>query len=172
MRNNLKILIVLLTLTLATMSCYAERSISTTQPTTARSTGTVIAASRTIEPTITSTPIIEKEIGTRLNFTFPFEPSFPGYLVYIQSNTLSVELMCALDQDSNQGEAVELGTDADEWKVFGSCDTNSMTLDQSINEKITVTVILGGFPIINEATKLPDRITEQNVEFDFEYSFE
>jgi hypothetical protein len=42
---------------------------------------------------------------------------------------------------------------------------------QLIPDQITVTIILGGFPVVNEVTKKPDSVSEQLVEYSFEYSF-
>jgi hypothetical protein len=69
------------------------------------------------------------------------------------------------------GEILNLD-DSDDTKKWGECDTSSMTLNVLIPDQIIVTVILGGFPVVNEVTKAPDSVSEQLIEYSFEYSFE
>jgi len=183
MKHNFLCLFFVLFLGVILISCAVENSETVTETPLPTITNTLHITetttvtpkpSNTSPPTITLTLLVEKTPGTRLNFIFPFEPGFPGYIVQFKSNTLTVDLLCILNQDNNngRGEAVESSSNSNEWNVLGTCDTSSMTLYEIINEKITVTVILGGFPVVYDVTKLPDRITDQTVEYDFEYSFD
>lgn len=101
---------------------------------------------------------------TILRFEFPFEPAPPGYLVNIKSTVFTANLMCAVEN----GEILSLDENSDPSQKWGTCDTNSMTLDELIADEMTVTVILGGFPVVNEVTKTPDSVTEQQAEYYFE----
>lgn len=105
---------------------------------------------------------------TILRFEFPFEPSFPGYLVEVKSKALTAILMCALQQGETTGEVMELNEDTSDPNVWGTCDTSSMTLNVLIADQITVTVILGGHALVDEVTKTPDTLTGQQAEYDFE----
>lgn len=132
----------------------------------------------TIEPTIspTFTPTNEPSQTdnaphTVLKIKFPFEPAFPGYLVDIKSATLTANLMCGLEQGKTTGEILDLNQSSNDSSTLGTCDTSSMTLNVLIPDQITVTIILGGFPVVNEVTKTPDSVSEQLIEYFFEYSF-
>jgi hypothetical protein len=94
---------------------------------------------------------------TKFNFEFPFEPSSPGYIVDISSRPITANLMCALEPDKTIGYIINLDKQATD-KSLGECDTKSMTLTVPIETDLTVTVILGGFPLIRESGKSPDRI--------------
>jgi hypothetical protein len=121
------------------------------------------------EPTSTnSDPMKNSEGHTVLRFEFPFEPSSPGYLVDVKSTALTANLMCVLQQGETTGEVLELSEDTSDPRVWGTCDTSSMTLDVLIADQITVTVILGGHPLVDEVTKTPDALTEQRAEYYFE----
>ena len=104
--------------------------------------------------------------STLIKITFPFEPSPPGYIVDIKSDVLTANLMCAV----KSGEILNLDESSDSTKKWGTCDTNSMTLDVGISGKMTVTIILGGFPVVNEVTKSPDQINGNQSEYFFESS--
>lgn len=93
---------------------------------------------------------------TVFRFTFPFEPS-QGYLIEINSEPFSAEVMCALEEGETTGRAVDLN-DTD-W-VYGVCDTASLTLDGILESEVTVTVILGGFPVVNGVTRGPSSIVD------------
>jgi hypothetical protein len=132
----------------------------------------------TIEPTISPTftptnepPQTDNTPHTILKIKFPFEPAFPGYLVDIKSTEFTASLMCALEQDKTTGEILNLNQNSNDPSTLGMCDTSSMTLNVLIPDQITVTIILGGFPVVNEVTKKPDSVSEQLVEYSFEYSF-
>ncbi len=105
--------------------------------------------------------------STLIKIEFPFEPSPPGYIVDIKSDVLTANLMCAVES----GEILNLDESSDSSKKWGTCDTGSMTLDVGISSKMTVTVILGGFPVVNEVTKSPEQITGNQAEYLFESSF-
>ncbi len=96
---------------------------------------------------------------TKLNFQFPFEPSFAGYVVDISSKTYTANLICSFSQDGSSGQVLDLDAKSDA-KPVGVCDRKSMTLDVGIKEKITVTVILGGFPFISEVSRTPSRFVD------------
>lgn len=100
---------------------------------------------------------------TVLNFEFPFEPTI-GYVVDLKSKELTTNLICALGGEGN-GDVLDMNNNSKNW---GTCDKDSMTLDIGIPDEITVTVILGGIPFINEETKLPSLISEEQIEFTFE----
>ena len=148
-----------------------ETTLLTIEPT---STNLPSTSTPTIEPTIspTFTPTTESSQTnnnpqTVLKIKFPFEPAPPGYLVNIKSKVFTANLMCAVEN----GEILNLD-DSDDTKKWGECDTSSMTLNVLIPDQIIVTVILGGFPVVNEVTKTPDSVSEQLIEYSFEYSFE
>ena len=182
MKQDFRTLVVTLTIGIFLISCSDQKQSTppeSFQPTRiAVPTETAIdipatqTATYTPEPTITPILTNTDVKGTVLNIKFPFEPSFPGYLVDIKSKLLTVDLMCILEQGKTTGDAIDLNSSSTETKKYGTCDTRSMTLEPRIDDSITVTVILGGFPVVNEITKSPDRITDQSVEFDFEYSFQ
>src|ERR1051325_5318830 len=77
---------------------------------------------------------------TRLNIQFPFEPSFPGYIVDIASKDYTADLACSLAPDGSPGKILDLDA-KDGAEALGTCDTKSMTLDTGIKDEITVTVI-------------------------------
>jgi hypothetical protein len=103
---------------------------------------------------------------TVLRFEFPFEPAPPGYLVDVKSDVFTANLMCALEN----GEILNLGESSSDSQSLGICDTSSMTLYIMIPDQVTVTVILGGFPVVDEVTKAPDQASAQQVEYQFESS--
>ena len=112
---------------------------------------------------------------TKINIEFPFEPGFPGYLVDVSSKSYTANLMCALSKDGKPGEVQDIDDKTN--RKLGVCDTKSMTLDMDLGDKITVTVILGGFPFIMKVTQSPSRIVDisdpktcpncKQAEFDF-----
>ncbi len=104
--------------------------------------------------------------STLIKIEFPFEPSPPGYLVNIKSDVFTANLMCAVEN----GEILNLDETSDSTKKWGTCDTSSMTLDVGIPDKMTVTIILGGFPVVDEVTKSPDQINGNQAEYFFESS--
>lgn len=104
--------------------------------------------------------------STLIKIEFPFEPSPPGYLVNIKSDVFTANLMCAVEN----GEILNLDETSDSTQKWGTCDTSSMTLDVGIPDKMTVTIILGGFPIVDEVTKSPDQINGDQAEYFFESS--
>ena len=141
-------------------------------------TSTKISATPTFEltstpsSTSTSEPSENAAVAhTILRIEFPFEPAFPGYLVDVKSTAFTANLMCALEQGHTTGQVIEVTQNTNDIKYWGTCDTSSMTLDVLIPDQITVTVILGGFPMVNEVTKTPDSVTEQEAEYYFEYRF-
>jgi hypothetical protein len=121
-------------------------------------------------------PTSDVQERTKLNFEFPFEPSFPGYIVDIFSKELTANLACSLEKDKPRGSIIKLDDKAAD-KSLGTCDTKSMTLNFSIESNLRVVVILGGFPFIRETKELPDRtviVTDdpscsncRQVEYDF-----
>lgn len=94
---------------------------------------------------------------TIVRFQFPFEPSFPGYIIEIKSAKFTTDVICAIEQDKKTGEVIGL---TDSNVKYGVCNTSSITLYQAIDGDMTVTVILGGFPIVNEVTKGPSSSTD------------
>jgi hypothetical protein len=136
---------------------------------------TKLPSTSTLEPKTTPTPspTTDPTIGgsntsTILKFTFPFEPAPPGYLVDVKSKVFTANLMC----DVENGEILNLDENSDDTKRWGQCDTSSMTLNVLIPDQMTVTVILGGFPLVDEVTKSPNEITEQQAEYYFESSLQ
>lgn len=132
----------------------------------------------TVEPIVVPTFTPTNELSqtdntpqTVLKIKFPFEPAFPGYLVDIKSATLTANLMCGLEQGKTTGEILDLNQSSNDSSTLGTCDTSSMTLNVLIPDQITITIILGGFPVVNEVTKTPDSVSEQLIEYSFEYSF-
>lgn len=118
----------------------------------------VVACSNSSPTTVTSTMI---------RIEFPFEPSFPGYIVDIKSDVFTANLMCDLEN----GVVLNLDESSDSAKKWGTCDTSSMTLNIGIPDQMTVTAILGGFPVVNEITKSPEKINGNQAEYFFESSF-
>ncbi|MEP6895839.1 MAG: hypothetical protein ABI986_09560 [Chloroflexota bacterium] len=181
MKQVFRALIIALIIGAFVVSCSVQKPATpaiTVQPTnitiptkTATDIPDTPIATYTPEPISTPTLANTDVTGTVLNIKFPFEPGFPGYLIDIKSKALTVNLMCILDQGKTTGDAVDLNSSSAEMKKYGTCDTKSVTLETRIDDQVTVTIILGGFPVVNEVTKSPDRITDQLVEFDFEYSF-
>ena len=118
-----------------------------------------------VEPTSTDSPLTptmepvfkQDNAQTVLKFEFPFEPAPPGYLVDVKSNVFTANLMCVVEN----GEILNLDENSTDSQSLGFCDTSSMTLNILIPNQITVTVILGGFPLVNEVTKTPDLVTAQ-----------
>jgi hypothetical protein len=172
--NPQRLIIALLAVILSACSAInqetlpTEISLPTIEPTSTNSPITP-----TLEPTIapsvtpTSESVQNGDVAhTVLKFEFPFEPAPPGYLVNIKSNVFTANLMCAVEN----GEILNLDENADASQKLGICDTSSMTLDVLISDEITVTVILGGFPVVNEVTKTPDAVTEQQAEYHFKSS--
>jgi hypothetical protein len=177
--QRLAILILVLMLSACSSTKQAPAPTETLPPTTEpTSTNLPATAVPTSEPTTTPTftPTTEPLLNdgaphTILKFKFPFEPGFPGYVVDIKSTVLTANLMCSLEQGKTTGEILDLNQSANDTNTLGICDTSSMTLNVLIPDQITVTVILGGFPVVNEITKKPDTVSEQQVEYYFEYSF-
>lgn len=171
----------ILLLVLMLSACSSTKQLPTpteTLPPTIEPTSTNLptTATPTSEPTptITLTPTNEPLLNdstphTILKFKFPFEPGFPGYIVEIKSTVLTANLICALEQGKTTGEILDMDQNTND--TLGICDTSSMTLNVLIPDQITVTVILGGHPIIYEVTKTPEAVTELQAEYYFEYSF-
>src|SRR5690242_15118337 len=142
MKQDFHALVITLIIGIFLISCSDQKqSIPTTsfQPTNiavSAETATDIPATQTAihtpEPAITATPANTAVTGTVLNIKFPFEPSFPGYLVDIKSKSLTVNLMCMLEQGKTTGDAIDLSSSAAETKKYGTCDTKSMTLETRI----------------------------------------
>lgn len=173
------ILVLVLVFT-ACSSAKQEIPPTETVPPTIEPTSTNLSSTPTptIEPTISSTfaPTNEpSQTGnnphTVLKIKFPFEPAFPGYLVEIKSAAFTANLMCALEREKTTGKIIDFNQDSNDTSTLGICDTSSMTLNVLIPDQITVTIILGGFPVVNEVTKTPDSVSEQLIEYSFEYSF-
>jgi len=93
--------------------------------------------------------------STLIRIEFPFEPSFPGYIIDIKSDVFTANLICDLEN----GVVLNLDDSSDSAENWGTCDATSMTLDVGIPDQMTVTAILGGFPFINEVTKSPEKIS-------------
>ncbi len=146
----------------------------TIEPTSTNSPPTATPTSEpTTAPTFTPTnePLQNDDTPhTILKFKFPFEPGFPGYIVDIKSTVLTANLICSLEQGKTTGEILDMNQNTNDTKTLGICDTSSMTLNVLIPDQITITVILGGFPVVNEVTKKPEAVTEQQAEYYFEYS--
>ena len=118
--------------------------------------------------TPTTNPIDTSKINkTVLNFKFPFEPTI-GYTVDVKSKALTTNLICTLG-GSSSGDVFDMNNDSKKW---GTCDKGSMTLDIGIPDEITVTVVLGGMPFMNEETKSPSLITEEQIEYTFEVNLQ
>jgi len=151
----------LLTLTLCACSAISQvsPSIETTLPTVEPT-----STDRPLTPTME--PVNQDGAQTVLKFEFPFEPAPPGYLVDVKSNVFTANLMCAVEN----GEILNLDDNSTNSQSLGFCDTSSMTLNILIPDQVTVTVILGGFPLVNEVTKTPDLVTAQQAEYQFESS--
>lgn len=182
--------ICLITLMLLCSACMPEKQASIPTETlspTIKPTFTYIPATSTIESTGTSTPVVtptltptsteealldNKTPHTVLKFKFPFEPGFPGYSVQIKSAGLTANLMCSLDPGKTGGEILDLDEKTNASETLGSCDSSSMTLNILIPDQITVTVILGGFPVVNNVTQKPDAVSDQQIEYYFEYRLE
>jgi len=167
-----KTILIVLILSACSSTTQAQLPAETLQPAT-EPTFTEFPA--TSEPKSTSIPSSTTEstisggmTGTVLKITFPFEPAPPGYLVNIRSKVFTANLMC----DVENGEILNLDENSDDTKRWGQCDTSSMTLNVLIPDQMTVTVILGGFPLVDEVTKSPDEITEQQAEYYFESSLQ
>ena len=77
----------------------------------------------------TPTPACPEPCTTQtiIKIKFPFEPSFPGYIVEIKSKDLAADLICALEQDTTTGEVLSLN-DEPELEGIGVCDVASMTI--------------------------------------------
>jgi hypothetical protein len=154
-------------------SPIVENKESTASPTITRSPVTATSQpenTATFTPTITPAATLPNTEGinkTVLKFEFPFEPTI-GYTVDITSETFTANLLCALGGESS-GEVLDMNDNSKKW---GICDKSSMSLDIGISDQITVTVILGGIPFINEETKSPSQITEQHIEYTFEVNLQ
>src|SRR5687768_15793368 len=177
------IALIMLVLTLSACSSAAQKPLSTESPQpTVKPTFTQLPITFTPEPESTpsftptiDTPATETLVTgsvnqTVLNFKFPFEPTI-GYIVDIKSKALTTNLMCALGGEST-GEVIEMSDNSTESKKWGNCDKSSMTLNISIPDQMTVTVILGGMPFINEETKSPSQITAEQIQYNFEVNLE
>jgi hypothetical protein len=168
--NPQRLIITLLAVILSACSAINQEPLPTETPLpTIEPTSTNSLITPTLEPSVTPTsePVQNEDVAhTVLKFEFPFEPAPPGYLVDIKSKVLTANLMCAVEN----GEILNLDENADASQKLGTCNTSSMTLDVLISDEITVTVVLGGFPVVNEVTKTPDSVTSQQAEYHFESS--
>ena len=118
---------------------------------------------------------------TIIRIRFPFKPSFPGYLVEVRNAAYSADLICALERGGQGGQVLDLKADAKE-NGLGVCDSESMTLYRALEGDLTLRVILGGFPFIDNVTKQPARIITlsndpkcqskcRQIEYEFESQF-